>query len=171
MKKNSNSLPTSITTIDDVREFFNYLYLVEELLFHPKYDFGEYIDSETNKPAYTAKEARERNILMHKCFEVCSENDFNIFTVALEVYRKNRNDKKTSSKKTQSNVVVCILNADFVDDSTGEVLSFLKNKTYDIYYDDPICLHIELPGFDSLIPVQRGVFEKHFRYAEKDELA
>lgn len=167
-----NSLPKSINTIDDVWEFFNYLRNVEDVMFHPKQDFGEYIDRETDKPGYTAKEVKERNILMDKCFNVCSENDISIFKVALEVYKKNSHrDKKTSSKKTQYTLAVCILSAYFVDDSTGEVLSFSKNKTYEIHYDDPLWLNIELPGFDSLIPLQRCEFEEYFRYAEEGEIS
>ena len=89
----------------------------------------------------------------------------------IEAIKKNRNDKKTSSKKTQSNVAVCILSADFVHGSTGEVVSFSKNKTYDIYYDDPLWLNIGFPGFASFIHIQRWEFEEHFRYAKEDELA
>jgi hypothetical protein len=166
-----NSLPKSIKTIDDVWGFFNYLRNVEDVMFHPKQDFGEYIDSETDKPGYTAKEVKERNILMKKCFDICSENDISIFKVAWEVYKKNRNDKKTSSKKAQSKLAVCILSAYIVDDSTGEVLIFLKYKTYEIHYDDPLWLKIKLPGFDSLIFFQRWEFEEYFRYAEEREMS
>lgn len=172
MKKNSNSLPKSIKTIDDVWEFFNYLHNVEGVLFHPEADFKEYINERTDKPTYTAKEAKERNVLKDKCFEVCSENDFNIFKVAIEVIKKNPyRDKKTSSKKAQSNEAICILSADFVDNRTCEVISFSKNKTYKILYDHPLWLYIDYPGDGSYSTFNRLGFEQYFRYVEEGEVS
>ena len=166
-KPKLNSLPKSINTIDDVWEFFNYLRNVEDVMFHPKQDFGEYIDSETDKPGYTAKEVKERNILMKKCFDICSENDISIFKVAWEVYKKNRNDKKTSSKKTQSNVVVCTLSADYLDEETGEVLSFYTDNLYKIIREYSIWIYVKFSGNDNYAVFPRWEFEKHFRYAEE----
>lgn len=167
-----NSLPKSINTIDDVWEFFNYLHNVEKVNFNTKQDFGEYINRETDKPIYTANEAKERNILMDKCFDVCSENDFNIFKVYIEVYKKNHHrGKKTSSKKTQSNVAVCILSADFVNDRTGEVFWFSINKSYTILDDHPLCVNIEHPNAETYVTFQRWEFEEHFRYVEEGEVS
>ncbi|BBE18569.1 hypothetical protein AQPE_2732 [Aquipluma nitroreducens] len=174
MRKNPkpNSLPKSITTIDDVWEFFNYLHNVEGVVFHPEKDFNCYINGETHKPTYTKQEVKERNILMDKCFDVCSENNINIFEVGIEAQNKNLfGDKSIESKNSQIAIAVCILSADFVDDSTGEVLSFSKNKTYEILYDHPLWLHIGYPGYDSYLTFNRLGFEQYFRYAEEGEVA
>ena len=129
-----NSLPKSINTIDDVWEFFNYLHIVDGVLFHPEGDFREFINWETDKPTYTAKEAKERNILMDKCFDVCSENDFNIFQIGLEAIKRNLNgDKSLESGKNKTNVAVCILSEDYVEEDTGLVFGFSINKSY------PLC--------------------------------
>lgn len=174
MKKKSklNSLPKSINTIDDVWEFFNYLHNVDGVLFHPEGDFREFIDWETDKPTYTAKGAKERNILMKKCFKVCTEYGIDIFKVGIEAQNKNLfGDKSIESKNSQIAVAVCILSADFVDNDTGEVVSFSKNKTFEILYDHPLWLHIGYSGDDSYLTFNRLGFEQYFRYAEEDELA
>lgn len=171
-KPKLNSLPKSINTIDDVWEFFNYLYNVEGVIFHPVANFKEYKNIETDKPFYTNKEAKERNVLKDKCLEVCLENDFDIFKVAVEVIKKNPyRDKKTSSKKTQSNVAVCTFSADFVDNGTSVVISFSKNKSYKILYDHPLLVDIDYPGDGLYSTFNRLEFEQYFRYAEEGEMS
>jgi len=64
----TNSLPESINSDLDVWSFFNYLHVVEGVLFNLGEDFNVYTNHNTGKPSYTSEEAKKRNTLMEQCF-------------------------------------------------------------------------------------------------------
>lgn len=78
---------TEIKTISDVKAFATYLVQVENLSFHPDDDFKEYITSDM-KPFYSEKEAELRNKLMNDCFNVCNEQNVEIYELLLPIIQK-----------------------------------------------------------------------------------
>lgn len=76
-------LPRHIRTKEDVANFFAYLFLKEDLSFHPDEDFNTYVNSETGGAAYTMEEAHERNRLMAESFEVMRKAKIDIYGLGL----------------------------------------------------------------------------------------
>jgi hypothetical protein len=74
-----------ITTVEDVRTFFNELH-AEDLNFHPDDDFTDYINNETREPTYTDDEAALRNHLLEQSFEVCEREGADIYDVCIEIF-------------------------------------------------------------------------------------
>jgi len=64
-------LPKNITTLQDVKDFADYLVNTEHVNFNADEDFRSYIDYETQEPTYTEEEAIKRNNLMEQSFTVC----------------------------------------------------------------------------------------------------
>ena len=75
------NLPKNITTIQDVKDFANYLVNIEHLNFNSDEDFRNYISYETHKPTYSDAEAVKRNNLMEQCFRVCECEGVDIYEV------------------------------------------------------------------------------------------
>lgn len=73
-----------ITTIDDVKTFFNEL-LKESLNFHPDEDFANYINIDTSESTYNIEDAELRNQLMDKAFEICARNSVDIYNLSNEL--------------------------------------------------------------------------------------
>lgn len=69
-----------IQTIEDVRAFAECL-RQEGTIFHPDDDFSLYVVEGTGDPAFTAEEAKLRNDLMKKCFEICEKEGLEIYLV------------------------------------------------------------------------------------------
>lgn len=76
-----------IKTVDDVIAFFRCLNL-EGLIFHPDTDFNDYVALGTKQMVriYTRKQAKYRNELLNDCFAVCSDNETDIYELALAVF-------------------------------------------------------------------------------------
>ena len=72
---------TQITNADDVASFAKHLIQVEKLSVHPDDDFNDYTTYETRLPFYTEKEAELRNQLMNQCFDVCEQNNIEIYEI------------------------------------------------------------------------------------------
>ena len=79
MKYNSES---QINTIDQVKEFFDYLTKVRRVNFNPDDDFADYIDLGTHEPTFDTEEVAILNILMEQSFEVCEANQTDIYELA-----------------------------------------------------------------------------------------
>lgn len=79
MKYNSES---QINTIDQVKEFFDYLTTVRRVNFNPDDDFADYIDLSTHEPTFDAEEVAILNNLMDQSFEVCEANQTDIYELA-----------------------------------------------------------------------------------------
>ena len=75
------NLPKDIITIQDVKDFANYLVNTEHLNFNSDEDFRSYISYETHKPTYSEAEAVKRNNLMEQCFVVCECKGVDIYEV------------------------------------------------------------------------------------------
>lgn len=72
---------TKISSIEDVATFAKQLINEEKLSVHPDDDFSDYINYETKLPFYTKKEAEVRNQLMNQCFDVCEQNNIEIYEI------------------------------------------------------------------------------------------
>ena len=72
---------TQITNVEDVATFAQHLIHVEKLSVHPYDDFADYTTYETRLPFYTEKEAELRNQLMNQCFDVCEQNNIEIYEI------------------------------------------------------------------------------------------
>lgn len=70
---------TEINTIEDVRLFAFQLVNEENLSFHPDDDFADYINVETKETTYSDKEVKMLNNLMEKCFDICQQNEVDIY--------------------------------------------------------------------------------------------
>ena len=75
------NLPKNITTIQDVKDFANYLVNVEHVNFNSDEDFRNYISYETHQSTYSEAEAVKRNNLMEQCFNVCEREGVDIYEV------------------------------------------------------------------------------------------
>ena len=73
---------TQITNVEDVATFAQHLIHVEKLSVHPDDDFADYTTYETRLPFYTEKEAELRNQLMNQCFDVCEQNNIEIYEIS-----------------------------------------------------------------------------------------
>lgn len=73
-----------IVSTDDVKRFF--MYLMEDLrvVYHPDFQFEDYIEKETNAPVFTVEECKILNRLMDDCFEICEIWDADIYSISLE---------------------------------------------------------------------------------------
>lgn len=71
---------THITSLDDVKEFFKYLYKDKKLNLHPDDLFTEDMGN------VTTDEAPLFNRLMDECFDVCEMTNTDIYGICLEVY-------------------------------------------------------------------------------------
>jgi hypothetical protein len=79
----TDKCPSSITCEQDARDFFRYLYKVENLSFHPDDSFEGYVRFGTGEPCFDAEQCKKYNSLMTQTFEVCCP-----YTVGMEVGRQ-----------------------------------------------------------------------------------
>jgi len=69
----------NINTIEDVKVFAFQLVHEHNLSFHPDNDFSDYVNTETNIPIYTTEESERYNELMDKCFDICKQNNEDVY--------------------------------------------------------------------------------------------
>ena len=77
----------TIKSLKDVENFAKSL-AAEGTVFHPDDDFSDYVTTDTNELAFSKEEAQQRNLLMEKCFEICSKENVDIYNFMLEIYLK-----------------------------------------------------------------------------------
>jgi hypothetical protein len=70
---------TEIKTLQDVKTFAQHLTKIERLSFHPDDDFLDYINFKTRERFYADDEAILRNKLMDECFQVCQQENTDIY--------------------------------------------------------------------------------------------
>ncbi|MDI1324239.1 MAG: hypothetical protein PSV36_15920 [Algoriphagus sp.] len=75
----------SIHSISEVEDFFIHLIEKESLNFHPDDDFKNYINLDTQLPSYSVEEAEFRNKLMEACFEICDQEESDIYQIGLKI--------------------------------------------------------------------------------------
>ena len=73
------TLPTRIETIQDVKDFAEYIKVVDNAAISPSDSFSEYANYKTLEPTYTKDEAEARDKLMEQCFEVCDREGVDIY--------------------------------------------------------------------------------------------
>ena len=73
------TLPTRIETIQDVKDFAEYIKVVEDVAISPDDSFSEYVNYKTLEPTYTKDEVEARDKLMEQCFEVCEREKVDIY--------------------------------------------------------------------------------------------
>ena len=73
------TLPTNIETIQDVKDFAEYIKVVDDAAISPDDSFSEYVCYETMEPTYTKEQAQERDKLMEQCFAVCEREGVDIY--------------------------------------------------------------------------------------------
>ena len=73
------TLPARIETIQDVKDFSEYIKVVDDAQISPSDSFSEYICFKTMEPTYTKDEADKRDKLMEQCFEVCECEGVDIY--------------------------------------------------------------------------------------------
>lgn len=78
---------TKIRTSNDVGAFAKQI-ISEGVSFHPDDDFNDYVVFKTGEPCYSKQQAKFRNKLMDKCFQVCEKEDVDIYSIMLEVSLK-----------------------------------------------------------------------------------
>jgi len=76
-----------VSSISDVKEL-TWLFVGEGVNFHPDDDFRNYVRDSKGiiEPLYSDEEAELRNLLVNKCFEVCSKYGVDIYDVMLEEF-------------------------------------------------------------------------------------
>jgi Holliday junction resolvasome RuvABC ATP-dependent DNA helicase subunit len=62
--------PSNIKTGSDVKAFFVWLVMDQNLNFNPDTPFEDYVRFETGEPIYTAEEATQLKEIMDRCFEI-----------------------------------------------------------------------------------------------------
>ena len=73
------TLPTNIKTIQDVKDFAEYIKVVEDAAISPDDSFSEYVNYATLEPTYTIEEAGKRDKLIEQCFSVCEHKGVDIY--------------------------------------------------------------------------------------------
>lgn len=73
-----------ITTINQVKDFANYLVNDLKVNIHPDNDFSEYIEYSTFKPTFDDNGIKRGNQLMEECFSVCEEHSVGIYDLMSE---------------------------------------------------------------------------------------
>ena len=79
---------SKIENLIDVVHFFEYLLYEKKLSFHPDDDFSEYVNYEDSNPCFSSDEVEICNQLMDQCFEVCEEQDMDIYSIGLASMRR-----------------------------------------------------------------------------------
>ena len=78
---------SSITKIDEVVRFFDYLVNERDCDLHPDDDFSEYIDYTNGEPCFTVEEVTLYNRLMDESVVVCEKNRADIYEIGMNVVK------------------------------------------------------------------------------------
>ncbi len=79
---------TTVNSIEDVIAFTEELVTVENVNLHPDTDFRDYINVDTGLDTYSADQAELRNMLMQQCFEICTREKANIYSLMHDIHLK-----------------------------------------------------------------------------------
>ena len=79
---------TTITSVEEVKDFFSYLVFERHCNFHPDDDFTEYVFKSDNTPMFNSNEVILFNRLMDECFTVCDKQGISIYDLGIEELRK-----------------------------------------------------------------------------------
>ena len=73
-----------ITTIDQVKEFTEYLVKDLKVNINPDNDFADYVKYETGEPTFNNTEVEHGNQLMEECCNVCKAKGIDIYDLMSE---------------------------------------------------------------------------------------
>ena len=73
-----------ITTIDQVKEFTEYLVKDLKVNINPDNDFADYVKYETGEPTFNNTEVERGNQLMEECCNVCKAKGIDIYDLMSE---------------------------------------------------------------------------------------
>lgn len=73
-----------INTVKDITTFFQSLYDLYDLAFHPDDCFGDYVDN-LGHPTFTESEALVLDETMEKCFFLCDKAGLDLYEIGCEV--------------------------------------------------------------------------------------
>jgi len=74
----------AIKSTDDVKRFFTYLMEDLHLIYHPDFQFEDYVGKDSTTPVFLVDECTILNRLMDECFDVCEICNADIYSIALE---------------------------------------------------------------------------------------
>ena len=80
-----NTIVNELSRLEDVKIFFQQI-LNEGINFHPDTDFLDYINLQSNQPTYSVADANLRNKLLEESFEICENEDADIYSIGLELF-------------------------------------------------------------------------------------
>ena len=75
----------SISTIDDIKQFFKDVHVLYPLEWHPDDDFHFFMKQDEVSKAFTEGEAEYLNRIMTECFQYCDDNDLDVYEIASQV--------------------------------------------------------------------------------------
>ncbi|WP_462267783.1 hypothetical protein [Mucilaginibacter sp.] len=76
-----------INNLNDVELFMKQL-IKEGVNAHPDDDFSQYVNIDTGEDTFTADDADIRNKMMKECFEVCDNENVDIYNLMQEIFLK-----------------------------------------------------------------------------------
>ena len=83
-----NTFHRSIETIEDVKKFFAFLVNDCSLNFHCDTPFNDYINVLTGDSTFSPSECEKYDSLMQKCFEICEDEEVDIYDLGLSILLK-----------------------------------------------------------------------------------
>ncbi len=76
----------TVNTVDEIKQFFEYLITKEHLNFHPDENFSTYVCFRTGEPTFSKTEIKHYNSLMDKAFHICEESGSDIYNLATNCF-------------------------------------------------------------------------------------
>ena len=76
-----------INNVDDVRKFFHYIVEDHNVNFNPDDMFEDYMLSD-GTTAFTPEECEIYNRLVEESFDICEEEEFDIYEIGLDILKK-----------------------------------------------------------------------------------
>lgn len=73
-----------ITSLTDVKTYFNHLVFERKVNFHPDDDFANYVSLKDHTPTFSEEEVVIYNRLMDESFDVCDKENVDIYEIGIE---------------------------------------------------------------------------------------
>ncbi len=84
MKKSTFNPSSKLTELRDVINFFEYMTRDLKSVWHPDDDFTTYINLDNKEQSWSKTEGELLNKRMAEAFEVCNDNDTDIYQLGME---------------------------------------------------------------------------------------
>ena len=122
------SQESHITTVEEVKDFFNHIVYDLDINFHPDDDFKNYVSYETGSRTMDDKQAELYNRLMDESFEVCGDEVYEIGSDLL--FKRLQIEAKWSKGKYSVFGILDWLikqNYHFAETSVGQAIGCLRS--------------------------------------------